>query len=701
MKTHDQAGLVPVNRMLALGLFLAPALQSESPEWRYYTPGNTGIPGDTVVTIHVDADDDPWIAGYTTFWEQGGMAHWDGAHWSTLSNVERPEIVSPRFYDIVEDAAGRLWIATEDGVLHYDPVADSLTRYDTTNTPLPAVDVVDLALDPEGSLWLAVDDNETGIGGLARFVPSTGSWSFWDTTNGLPWGAEWPGWDTVDFVAAIPSPAGGPNGFAVWFGSGPMGMATWENGSFSWFGLPNPSSPTLQPIGFAGRSPVDELGNAWMVTSDGLARRNPDGTFLITGYPAGLSTEVSVVNALSGGRAALGTYYADVFVHDGGWLYRGDWGGSATYVLDEDSTGALWAGGLGGSAKLSAGAWQRYRLTNTGMLGYFMNTLDFDAAGNVYMNGNAGPGVGGFTIFDGEDWTCVNDFNYGLGPAWGLPSDDVEVLRVRANGNVALAPGGIQGMLEWDGSSYETLIPQGFSIVAIEEDSLGRLWAAEDYGYAVSLVEANGTTRFTPTTSPLPAGDVDFIVADRSLPGYVWIFAAAGFALTNGVDWNVFPREVLGLTQNSIGYFLTCGDQAPDGTLWIGTGRGVFHFDPLTSEYTQYTPAQTELPSDEAWQIEVAPDGTVWISTFDSTWPYPGGLTHFDGSTWTTYSAGLSPLPHNQLAALESRPVRGGYELWVATASEGVAVLTMKSATSGPRTRPTGETLRSRSRALR
>ena len=42
-----------------------------------------------------------------------------------------------------------------------------------------------------------------------------------------------------------------------------------------------------------------------------------------------------------------------------------------------------------------------------------------------------------------------------------------------------------------------------------------------------------------------------------------------------------------------------------------------------------------------------------------------------------------SPLPHNQIWELESRPVAGGYEVWVGTASEGIAVVAVETAGSG------------------
>lgn len=60
------------------------------------------------------------------------------------------------------------------------------------------------------------------------------------------------------------------------------------------------------------------------------------------------------------------------------------------------------------------------------------------------------------------------------------------------------------------------------------------------------------------------------------------------------------------------------------------------------------------------------------------TWPYPGGLTHFDGEVWTTYTATDSPLPHNQIEELTARATDDGYEVWVGTASEAVAVLKVR-----------------------
>jgi hypothetical protein len=99
--------------------------------------------------------------------------------------------------------------------------------------------------------------------------------------------------------------------------------------------------------------------------------------------------------------------------------------------------------------------------------------------------------------------------------------------------------------------------------------------------------------------------------------------------------------------------------------------------DYATGEFTRYTTSNSDLPSNEITEVHVAPDGSVWVASFDSTWPYPGGLTHFLAGESRTYNTSNSPLPHNQIWELASRKVPAGYELWVGTASEGMAVVTV------------------------
>ncbi|MBK8268774.1 MAG: hypothetical protein IPK83_10920 [Planctomycetes bacterium] len=151
------------------------------------------------------------------------------------------------------------------------------------------------------------------------------------------------------------------------------------------------------------------------------------------------------------------------------------WGGGGSSFAEE-STGALWVAGAGGAARFDfeTWSWRRHRFTNSSMISYFVEAISFGPTGEVYLNGNAAPGMGGFNVFDGSDWVGVNDFNYGFGPAWGLPSDDASALCIRSNGNVAIIPTG-QSVFDWDGFGYSPLIPDGYGPRRVVEDGLGRL----------------------------------------------------------------------------------------------------------------------------------------------------------------------------------------------------------------------------------
>ncbi len=653
--------------------------QGEEIEWELIRPSMTGVPGDYTQTIFIDDDDSPWIGGYIPFWEEGGVGHFDGTNWRTLNNVDCPQIGSdigaPRFNDIVKTDDGVMWIGTGRGLLRFDPSVEPwcVTKYTPGNSGIAGADVSNIDIAPDGTLWIACATWGGGTqGGLSHYDPATDTWESWDTSNGLPW---WSGWDWVDYVAVQPN-AGGD--YTVWFGSREMGLTSYQQGLFIWYGSPTPPPVTPLPTGIPGRHAVNDRGELLLTTNQGLALRAPDGAYtIIGGYPAGLSSEVSIVEPVSGGRLLLGTYYADVFLWDGGWSYLGNWGsGNHTYALTEDSTGAFWAGGIGGSSKYENGRWQRHRLTNSGMISYFIEALAFAPNGDVAMNGNAGPGVGGFDIMHPDrTWTNANVATYGIGLDWPYPTDDVTALAYRSNGNLLFAPM-FNGLHEFDGVQFRPLIAEPYDIEHIAVAGNGRGWAST--GRGVAFMEDNDGlwgTQFL-TADGVPVGDICGIEADPLDGDFVWIGAQFGLAHTDGVTWDQVPREDFGLDRDSTGYHIWAFDVAPDGTIWAASGLGLYHYDPSTGQVVEtHDLTNSPLPSDDIHHVEVAHDGSVWISMFDQIFPYPGGVARLHDGEWTVWAASSSPLPHNQHWDLESRAIDGGFEVWVGTASEAVAVI--------------------------
>ena len=106
------------------------------------------------------------------------------------------------------------------------------------------------------------------------------------------------------------------------------------------------------------------------------------------------------------------------------WQNYGTWRpGEFTLSVDADEQGNVWVCGIEGAARRDAqtGNWQRYRITNTSQIDYFVEDFSLDSEGNVWLTGNAGTGVGGFQKFDGERWTGFNEYTYGLGYPFPFP----------------------------------------------------------------------------------------------------------------------------------------------------------------------------------------------------------------------------------------------------------------------------------------
>lgn len=665
-------------------------------EWRQIRPTNTGILGDYVQTIFVGESDMPWIGAYTPFWEAGGMSRFNGLDepWTAISSDELPQIISPRFNDIIQDQSGIMWIASDHGLFRFDPEVgpSSLVRYDHTNTPMPASQIPDIDVAPDGTIWIAINDvndlppGAWADGGLARFDPAADTWEVWTIDNGLPWGKNWPNSYTVDGVAVLPT--GGGN-YKVWIDPPVHGLAWWENGKFGWV-EPAPPYQTPTPSGLPGTDPVDELGNTWItvLTASGssLARLAPDGAMRIVGWPID-PVDVCGFRSMSGGRALLGSCHSDVHQWDEGWSYLGNWASdtaSFTLAFAEESDGqSFWVGGIGGSARYHDGAFQRYRRTNTGMTDFFMETIAFAPNGDVYMDGFGGPEpIGGFDILhpDGT-WTNVNNKTYGVGYPWGFPDNlIVDGLWVRATGKLLIAMLGT-GAHEWEApANTYTPVGEPYNAEVITEDSLGRVWFAA--GYPLVMVDQNRrTTVFDSTNMPgWVNGTIREIRVDPINPGFIWFVKPSRIYHTDGITWESWDRSEFGYQGCCDGHTFLALAPAHDGAVWFGvagsTDGGLFHFDPSSGAYTKYTPANSTLVNDEVVRVEVAPDDSVWVNAFEVN-SAQGGLTHFDGTTWTTYTAANSPLLHDQLDVLRTRPIKGGYELWIGTAFEGINVVTV------------------------
>jgi streptogramin lyase len=654
--------------------------------WRYYNTGNTGIQGDYIEAIWIDHDGDPYIAGYTPGFEEGGFAKFIQSEnrWINYSNVDYPvigninDVGSSRISDIEEDANGLLWMATWRGILKFDPAVggSSLEFWGANNSLHPGGRTSDLAIAPDGSIWAVVISLTWGGGGLVNYNPATNLWRYWyygSTAN------NWPSLiGYCENVSIQEKPAGG---YVVWIdGEGWNTMITFDSDTQLFTLLPQNLDPG-EVVSLPGNDCIDDANNLWALRYNGTATfysldyRTPEGNWITPPQPISSNeNDIWAFKAYENGKALLIDGNSNVFQFNGtSWQNLGIWrDGGYSYGLDIDANGNIWASGIGGAAKRDAqtGVWQRYRITNSSQIDYWVEDISIDDQGSVWMTGNGGSGVGGFQEFDGVRWTGFNNENYGLGYPFPFPTDNTEVIYYRpSNGNIIVNP--MYNYLHaWNGSNYTSLNYPLDRSEGVIEDSQNRLWSIGDY-YSLSYYNEAGNNWIN-----VPAiGSGTNIEKDPTRPGTIW--ACSGYqALRTDGPYN-FSKVVDDFSElNPQSDFLNTVVPLPDGFAWVGTNQGLAKVNANTGTYQFYSPSNSQIPGESITPLAVTPDGKLWFANFGSTSTSTYGLCWFDGTNFGIFpQQQTGGLPHAQIYDLEVKNIQNGYELWISCASRGVAVL--------------------------
>jgi len=655
--------------------------------WRHYTPGNTGIQGDYVEAIWIDHDGNPYIAAYVPFFEQGGFAKYIQAEnrWINYSNVDYPVIGSPtlvgsaRISDIEEDANGILWMAHWRGLLTFNPSVggSSLQFFGAGNSLHPGGRTNEIAIAPDGSLWMAVISVTWGNGGLVQYNPSTNLWRYWgygSTAN------NWPSTVASCDNVSIQAMQGG--GYTVWISATGHVIAFNSNTQlFTTYTFNyNPGDLVQTP----GQNCVDAQNNLWMIRFNSIAPfyfleyRTQSGQWITPPQPpvSSVLNDIWAFKAYGNTRALLVDGNSNLWQFTGtSWQSLGSWRqGGHTYGIDIDSGGNIWVCGIEGAAKRNAqtGVWQRYRVTNSSQIDYWVRDISIDDQGNVWMTGNAGAGVGGFQKFDGVRWIAFNNRNYGLGYPFPFPADNADAICYRpSNGHVVINPT-FNYLHSWNGSNYTSLNYPHDRSKGVVEDSFGRLWSLGEY-YNLKYYSSN-------TWISVPfQGWGNRICKDPTRPGTIW--ASSGFQVLRTDGSYNFTRYNTNFPElNPQTDLLTTVAAGVNGIAWVGSNRGLFRLNAETGTYQFYSPSNSTIPGENVSPFAVSPDGRVWFTNFQSTSTSVYGLCWFDGTSFGIFpQQQTGGLPHAQIYDIEVKTIPNGYELWISCASGGIAVLKVET----------------------
>jgi hypothetical protein len=186
-----QAGGPLAGPTLWIGMHHKGLVHFSKGKWRNYHSGNSEMPGDQVVSLHLRPKGELWMGVFN----HGVVRLWGREQFTTYDwrNSPFPSHVA---WDIASDAHGNLWMATADGLVRFDDREwQVFTIY---NSDIPDHAAKNLEIDQEGNLWVG-----TIWSGLMKYDGQ--HWTVYDTTNSpLPsnnivslavdrWGNKWIG----------------------------------------------------------------------------------------------------------------------------------------------------------------------------------------------------------------------------------------------------------------------------------------------------------------------------------------------------------------------------------------------------------------------------------------------------------------------------------------------------------------------------
>ncbi|MBT7075262.1 MAG: GAF domain-containing protein [Anaerolineae bacterium] len=145
-------------------------LNLETGEFEHFKDENnlaSSLSGNDITVLYEDSRNMLWVGT-----SKGGINRFNTAD-STFTNYNfHPwnTLGHNHIHDIIEDASGNLWVATDQGLNLFNPKTGGFTRYeyqDNNPASLASNIITNLNLDSSGILWVGTDK------GLERFQPET------------------------------------------------------------------------------------------------------------------------------------------------------------------------------------------------------------------------------------------------------------------------------------------------------------------------------------------------------------------------------------------------------------------------------------------------------------------------------------------------------------------------------------------------
>jgi ligand-binding sensor domain-containing protein/signal transduction histidine kinase/ActR/RegA family two-component response regulator len=537
--------------------------------WRYDPDDPSGLPGNNIQALHVDARDRVWFAI-----ESGGIAMLDAPNRELhlYRKADHPRIGSDDTWAITSHGDD-LWFGTYDGGVHRMRADGRIDRW-TAKDGLPSDTILSLAFDAAGVLWIATDQ------GLGRIVDGRAS------------SVPLPGVESQPLVYTLTPEAG-----AMWVATA---AGVWRHEADGRWTQPSWSSMFERPN--AMKIIAREGDGYWITSQRGLWRQQGDAPPV----PVELDGAAASHAIQSLVRQADGALWVPMYGTGIGYL-RSDWRRLAQYTqgagglsgnqyraMAPARDGGVWLGGFNGVIEhlTPDGRIERQSAAIDDRLrGIKLNSIVEDHAGRLWLGANSGlVRVSSETV---DEWTPGDARD-------PVPDGGIEHLRVAADGSIwLLAVGG--GVQHRDAGTGRVLLDLragdagGLDLVDAEQLDLapdGTPWVADATGMRRFDARAR---RFEPVPS-LAGERVYGFAFDGN--DELWLQRLAGlehYRRANG-EWKLAER--IGQAQGLPAIGAAGMRMDVRHRLWISTTRGLYCWDPAKRSVRHYG-AQSGLGSEE------------------------------------------------------------------------------------------------------
>ena len=637
-------------------------------------PSTTGVPGDEIRVMRFDPSGNLWIAAREIFWQEWGVAMlpadqlayqplpgggFDTRAWKVWSTVHGDPLPNEFINDMEFTSDGTMWLASEGGLTRFRPnaadPADKWFTYTTANAPLVMNEIMSIAIDSHDNIWVSNARLNFAFSQLFKLNTTTGQWTSINTGQ-QPWQVAVGNNDHI-FISMIN--VGGISEFngSSWthHPADPREMSgMMQDAEGNVWAVPGVSGDGLWKWNGSAWQNWPQIGGTITVTGIGKDR---DGVVYISSWYGGIykminDTPVFFAAADNIPRSVIGRPNGDIWINN----YGGN--GTPGTVRHYDAAGQLLT---------------RMQIFNTGLPDYFVDRITRDSTGNMWF----ATGEGGLTRMLGSNgsptasthwrnWGNHNDGSEpypwaGSEPMYSVFEDTGGIFWMAGNGvgRWDSATGQFTNFWNWQNSNLDS---SGMKVIVKRGETM---WVGTG-GSGVSWLNGNDWTRVLLSPTNFDINYVNAMAVDTAKN--LWV--ASNFGLRRFADGNnsTFTEYFTSNSPLPSDYILDVIAD-PGGGIWIGTTAGLVRFDGTT--WTVYNQDNTGMPGTNVNGIARRPsDGLIAIANNQpSVFPYTGGVSTFDGQTWTHYTPENSALPHWQVVAVE---FDANGNLWASPLSTGV-----------------------------